>query len=109
MTGDFHMVSENVKTLRLCRQVEQVISLTLGGECGDDRLQGLTVRAVAPAPGPGQLMVTLQAPPGEMDLVGALECLEQVQGLLRREVARAIHRKKVPRLSFRILPDGMDG
>lgn len=96
------------KTLRLCRQVERAVSLTLAGECGDDHLDGLCVLSVDPAPGPGQLMVTLSAPPEKADLVEAYVCLGRVEGLLRTEVARMINRRKVPRLSFRILPEGME-
>lgn len=102
------MHPDDHKTLRLCRQVERAVSLTLAGECGDERLDGLHVRSVTPAPGPGQLMVTLSAAPEKTDLVEAYACLGQVEGFFRAELARMIHRKRVPRLSFRILPEGVE-
>ena len=92
-----------VKVRRLCRQVEEVLALAIAG-CGDEALLGVSVREVAPAPGPGRLLVTVEVPESEM--VETLQALGRVQGFLRSEVASTIRRKRAPELLFRIaLPD----
>ena len=94
------------KTLRLCRQVEKALGLTRSGECGDEVLQNLAVLSVEPAPTASRLLVTFGAPAGAVDLLDILERLGRVQGRLRESVGRAINRKRVPDLAFRIAPPG---
>ena len=91
--------ADGVKTLRLCRQVEEILALAIAG-CGDEALSGVSVREVAPMPGPGRLLVTVEAP--EVDPALALAALGRVQGLLRSEVAASIRRKRAPELLFRL-------
>lgn len=91
--------ADAVKTARLCRAVEETLALALAG-CGDDALLDLSVREVAPAGGPGRLLVTVEA---SGDPVETLAALGRVQGLLRSEVARAIRRKRAPELLFRLV------
>ena len=88
-----------VKTLRLCRQVEEVLALAFAG-CGDEALLGVSVREVAPWPGPGRLLVTVEAPGA--DPAETLGALDRVQGRLRSEVASAIRRKRAPELRFKL-------
>lgn len=76
----------------------------------DVRLDGAWVAAVDPAPGPGRLLVTvvlpLRASAAEME--EALAALVEQRAALRAEVARAIHRKRVPDLAFRVVLEGMN-
>ena len=88
-----------VKTARLCRQVEEILALAIAG-CGDDALLDVSVREVAPAGGPGRLLVTVEAPGA--DPVETLAALGRVQGRLRAEVASVIRRKRAPELLFRL-------
>jgi ribosome-binding factor A len=91
----------NRKALQLCGQVERTLSLVLW-ECSDDVLRELAVEAVQPAPTSVRLLVTLSAPDG-VDEQTALRRIEKASGLLRHEVAAAIHRRKAPELTFRVV------
>lgn len=92
------------KAAALARQVEQAISLCLMGEFDDEVLQSLSVVSVKEAADPGAMDVLLSAPEGS-NLINALAKVLRVQGVLRNEVARAIHRKKTPRLNFALVPE----
>lgn len=99
----------NRKALQLCGQVARTLAGILAGECGDDLLRDLAVDAVAPAPNSARLLVTLRpvVAAGPIDPVPILARLERARGLFRREVAAAIHRRRVPDLLFRIaVPPG---
>ena len=89
----------NRKALQLCRQVARVLAEAFPA-LGDDRLRDLHVEAVTPAPNSSRLLVTLSCPGGEDE--DATAWLEQAGGLLRTEVATAIHRKRAPELVFRV-------
>jgi ribosome-binding factor A len=88
----------NRKALQLCGQIARTLSLVLW-ECGDDVLRELTVESVQPAPTSVRLLVTLTTPEG-VDKATALRHVERASGLLRREVAAAINRRKTPELTF---------
>ena len=92
--------SDAVKAARLCRRVEEVLSLAIAG-CGDDVLLDVAVRDVAPDGGLGRLLVTVEAPG---DPVETLAALGRAHGYLRSEVAQAIRRKRAPELLFRLAP-----
>jgi len=93
--------SENHKTLALCRQAQRALSLSLGGECGDDVLNSLYVESVVPAPDATHLLVCVVVPVRlGVGIPDVLERLERVRGILRTAVAQAITRKRVPELSF---------
>lgn len=97
------------KALQLCRQVYQVLCLTLGGECDDDLLRDLTVESVVPWPNASRLMVRVVLPPGsEVGTIEVLDRLSRVEGPLRRSVAQAITRKRAPELAFMIVPAGSE-
>lgn len=91
------------KTLQLCGQVARTLSQALA-DLGDDVLRDLTVVSVSPARGKGRLLVTLapspSAPP--RDPGEWLDHVRRAHGLLRHEVAAAVHRRKVPDLVFRL-------
>ena len=91
------------KTQQLCRQVQRRIDLVLG-ELDDECFAGLWVLEVNPEPGSSALLVTLVAP-DERDVMALNAKLDEVKGLLRSEVAAAIHRKRTPHLRLAVIPE----
>jgi ribosome-binding factor A len=90
------------KALQLCGQIARELSQILAWEMNDEVLGGLTVEAVIPAPNASHLLVVVSTTePREVGDI--LERLQAHLGHLRGEVARAIHRKRVPELTFRVL------
>jgi ribosome-binding factor A len=89
------------KALQLCRQVAEALQVALG-DCRDEVLSGLIVTAVTPAPHAGRLRISVAAAPsaGVRDAAIVQEHLSRAAGLLRAEVAGAIHRRKTPELFF---------
>lgn len=94
---------KNRKALQLCAQVAETLALVLAGEC-DDLLRDLGIVSVQPAPNSAALVVTLAAPT-DIEPAAVLERVQRVAGKLRHEVAAAIHRKRVPLLSYRLARD----
>ena len=92
----------NRKALQLCGQVARTLGVVLS-ECGDEVLRNLGVAAVDPAPDSSRLLVTVYSLEGSTDPEVVVERLRRAYGLLRGEVAAAIHRRKVPELTFRIV------
>jgi ribosome-binding factor A len=89
------------KARRLCRQVSEALQAGLSGECADEVLQQVWICSVDPAGEASRLIVTASVPE-VVNPAEALTRLERARGLLRTIVATAIHRRKVPDLSFRI-------
>jgi ribosome-binding factor A len=92
------------KALQLCGQVRDALGVILPG-LADEVLQNLTVVTVEPAPHTGRLMVTV-AGPGPADAADravTMGHLDRAAGLIRREVAAAVHRRKAPELAFRVV------
>jgi ribosome-binding factor A len=96
----------NRKALQLCDQVAQTLGFVLAGQRGDDLLRDLVVEAVVPAPNSAHLLVTLSMPADGLDPAQVVEHLQRATGLLRSEVAAAIHRRKVPLLTFHVARRG---
>jgi ribosome-binding factor A len=96
------------KTQQLCAQVGEALNYALAA-CNDDVLRELGVVGVAPAPDESRLLVTL-APtlPSPCDPAQVLSHVRQALGKLRSEVAAAIHRKKVPELTFAVVRNASD-
>jgi hypothetical protein len=90
---------ENYKALQLCRQVQRILTLELGGFGADEVLRDLYVVDVTPAPGSSQLLVHVSVPPNVF-VVDVLERLERAAPRLRAAVAAAITRKRAPDLAF---------
>lgn len=92
----------NWKVQQLCKQVERAAAVTLAGECGGDALLGAAVAFVEPAPDSGRLMVTVALAPGKGvdELAEARAALGRSAASFREEVARTIHRKRVPEIVF---------
>ena len=94
----------NRKARQLCGQIARTLSLVLS-ECGDDVLRELVVETVQPAPTSARLLITLSMPDG-VDASAAIHCIERSEGWLRHEIAGAIHRRKTPELTFRVVKRG---
>ena len=90
------------KDAQLCAQVQRAIEDALSGELDDAVLADLWVVRVEPAPNVAHLRVWVA--PARRDAAQSPEVvlahLAAAAGLLRAEVAAAIHRKRVPELSF---------
>ena len=101
----------NRKALQLCAQVARTLANVLSGECGDDRLRDLLVESVQPAPDSTRLLVTVYPGPAfaASDTEPVLRALYGATGMLRGQIARAIHRKRVPELVFQVLGDAPEG
>ena len=83
------------KARQLCGQVAQALQVLLPG-LADEVLQDLVVVSVEPAPHSGRLLVTGAVPvPAD-----ATDRLHRAAGLIRSEVAAAVHRRKAPELVF---------
>jgi ribosome-binding factor A len=98
----------NRKALQLCSQISRILSAVLAWETGDDRLLGVVVESVEPAPDSTRILVTVSVPAlrEEGDAGQVLACLNGFTGKLRAEIAAAIHRKRVPELLFRVVGRG---
>ena len=95
------------KTAALCKQVRRVVSMVLGGECGDPVLQSLIVDEVLPAPHAGRLLVRVVcrvSAEGSPSVIEVLERLGKVEGPLRVRVGEGIVRKRTPELAFEVIP-----
>jgi hypothetical protein len=92
----------NWKVQQLCKQVERAAAVTLAGECEGDALLGATVAFVKPAPDCSRLMATVVLAPGTSldDVAEARAALARSAATFREEVARTIHRKRVPEIVF---------
>ena len=90
------------KVMQLCSQVQQALYWVLGAETGDESLALLDVLSVEPAPDSTRLLITLKSPP-EMKMEESLERLHAASKAIRSEIARSIHRKKVPDLVYRVV------
>lgn len=94
----------NRKALLLCGEAERTLSAVLAG-CGDDVLRNLVVASVRPAPTSVRLLATVYpaAPMEGVDAAAVLGRLEHAKGLLRTELAAALHRRRAPDLMFRVV------
>jgi ribosome-binding factor A len=95
----------NRKALQLCGQVADTLALVLAGETGDDALRHLVVESVVPAPNTSRLLVTVSPSIAALDadLDAIRQQLDKVRSRLRGEIATAIHRRRVPDLTFRVV------
>jgi len=97
--------SSRRKDFQLCAQVQEAIASALAAELEDPLLRELWVVRVEPSPTASQLLVWVALPRGARTLADAetvLARLSKVEGLLRAEVASAIHRKRVPTLRYAV-------
>lgn len=93
------------KTLQLCRQVQRALMLTLGGECDDGLLCDLSVESVEPMGGAGHLLVRVAMPAeSPASVADVLARVNARSAMLRATIAQSICRKRVPGLSFLVVP-----
>ena len=95
-----HQPKPSHKAQMLARQAQRVLSLSLSGECNDDLLREVLVLSVEPANGDGSLLLAQLVPPRGADPIDLLRRLDRCLPLLRREIARAITRKRSPEIHF---------
>jgi ribosome-binding factor A len=95
----------NRKALQLCGEVARTLNCVLSGECGNDVLRDVVVEAVQPVPNTSRLLVTVSLVPSAagVERAAVLQHLHSASGMLRSEVAAAIHRRKTPELVFRLV------
>ncbi len=97
----------NFQNIRLCKQIERALSLLFAGGSGDERLTGIGVESVKPAPNMSCLMVTVfpvfRDPEPDPDML--IFSLESAKKHLRYEVAAEIRRKRMPDFRFRVIVD----
>jgi ribosome-binding factor A len=92
----------NRKVLQLCSEVAKAVGFALAWESNDDLLGSLFVEAVVPAPDSGRLLVTVSSQGAQIRPELVLERLQRVTGKLRAAVAAAVHRRRVPDLTFQV-------
>lgn len=100
--GSFHPQRTDRKTLQLCGQIRDTLNYVLTGELDDDLLRNLYVENVQPAPDASRLLVSV-APLDAGDAERTDQILQKLlihTPRIRSEVARSIHRRKTPELSF---------
>jgi ribosome-binding factor A len=93
------------KSLQLCKQAMRVISQVLQERGNDELLSNLQIISVLPEQDGKLLCVTVthQHASEAFDDQLTIHALKQIQGGMRYELAQSLHRKKVPRLSFRYI------
>lgn len=101
---DFRNSGRRIKTHKLqqlCTQVRRALELALLGELHDPIFAHCEIEDVRPGTDAGILRVLISyeeaACPEQV-----LLALQQAHGLLRAEVARAIHRKRIPEMVFEL-------
>lgn len=94
------------KSAQLCKQAMRVASLVLQHEVSDPLLRGLEVVRVEPGASPGHLEISVSPQRGaeELDVHAVNARLRGVAPYVRAQLAAAIKRKRVPSLSFVIVP-----
>ena len=97
------------KQLRLCRQIQQTLSFAIS-ECPNEDLRGLLIESVLPGGGNSHLIVTFRADTEDVEACEEFQLgLSAAEGWFRHEISTAISRRKVPRLSFTVLPSRLPG
>jgi ribosome-binding factor A len=84
--------------------VHDALSFALG-DSSDPILMDLVLERVEPMDGDRHVLVVVSDPCGH-GLAASLEALDRARGWLRDAVAAAVVRRRVPALSFSVLPAG---
>jgi ribosome-binding factor A len=92
----------SAKSLQLCAQVHDALAYALG-DSSDPVLIDLELDHVEPMDDGAHVLVVVQDPCGH-GLAAALAALDRARGFLRDAVARTVNRRRVPQLSFTVLP-----
>ncbi len=89
---------------QLCKQVRIALGDALACDCSDPVFEDLQVIGVRMSSGTTALEVVLCAPDQDARLLREIETqLSSAEGLLRASISGAIHRKRLPRLRFRLV------
>ena len=89
---------------QLCKQVRIALSEALACDCADPAFEDLQVVDVRMSSGTTVLEAILDAPQQDARLLREIETqLCSAEGLLRSSIGGAIHRKRLPRLKFRLV------
>jgi len=94
------------KNRQLCKEVHKALMLAVS-ELVDQRwTHGVTIDNVRPTSDASRLrvIVAFAQPPTAEHAAHALARLGDISGHLRHEIAAAIHRKRVPELTFEMAP-----
>ncbi|MCP4133711.1 MAG: ribosome-binding factor A [bacterium] len=101
-----HRSKYSNKDNRLCKQIETELLVLFAGAAEDERLNQLGVASVEPAPDISCLLVTVyplyETDQPEPETI--LAWLHSAKSFLRQEIAAAINRRRVPELTFRVVP-----
>lgn|GEM_PF-5632773 len=98
----------DTKTNQLCRRVEEALRCAL--LCAEHSLlRDLLITGVEPLRGASLMRVLVETPDPTHEPKTLEIALEKACGYLRAEVARSIHRKRVPGLRFEVVPGGGPG
>ena len=98
--------TDDHKDIRLCKQVEEAISMALVSSA-DPILRDLYVVGVEPLRGAALLRVLVATDnKEEIDADRINQKLDRALGYFRGEVAKAITRKRVPGLKIALIPRG---
>ncbi len=92
------------KTLQLCAQAAHALAGALETELRDPIFSNLTLLEVQPYPNASHLLAVFAARPGT-DLRAAEDGLRAATGLLRHALTRTMFRKRLPMLSFLVVPE----
>lgn len=96
--------SNERKTMQLCAQVRHALYGVIPLP-GSPYFEGLVVEAVEPDPDATRLRVVISVPPScAHPIASLLERLASMAGFIRSEVATQINRKRVPHLTFELIP-----
>jgi ribosome-binding factor A len=96
------------KTAQLCAQAERALTWEIDRAIGDEDRAAPCLTEVRPHPDASHLLLVLSAAPGA-DLPDLERRLSGASGRLRAALGRSISRKRVPSLSFWVLPARGDG
>lgn len=92
--------ADNRKALQLCSQVKDVLNMALAG-MADEVVQNLYVESIQPAPDSTHLLALVRT---DGDALVAQQHVSRASGLLRTEVGAGINRKRVPHITFQVMP-----
>ncbi|MDC0311795.1 hypothetical protein OAM04_01080 [bacterium] len=96
----------NHHSRQLCNQIYHAIDEVITCDCGDPVLDDLRAVWVRPVCKSSTLEVMLTTPETDVNQIDKMhEALKNVSEILRSAVAGSITRKRVPQLTFRIVPE----
>lgn len=94
------------RSRQYCKQIQHAIEGGLHCDCGNARLRDLTVADVEPISSCAAVLVTVVTRDTDLDQIDCIQqSLTESAGILRAAIASGTHRKRVPTLRFRVLPD----